>query len=134
MGRAEERLGDGGVAHRASRALAFGTAGRASAGFWRGCQDGEAYQEGRKRTLDPLRGEFAGRLGTLPGKWSVADEGTREAQLRVGEQDQPGPAVGLFRIADAGQGSIERLLEGTGGMLQVEAAHVRAPGAIQVRD
>jgi hypothetical protein len=116
VGGAKEGLRARRIARRATRALALGTPRRASAGFWWGCQDGEAYQECRKRALDPLRGEFAGRLRTLAGKRVVADEWTSEAQPRIGEQDQPGPAVGLFRRADSGQGPIERLFAETEGI------------------
>jgi hypothetical protein len=61
--------------------------------------------------LDPLGGEFAGWLGTLPEKRLVASEWTSEAQLGVGEQDQPRPAVGLFGVAHTRERPIERLFE-----------------------
>jgi len=79
-------------------------------------QDGEAWQERRKPSEHPLWSEGANELRTLPRQSLISDEGTREAKLAVGQQDQPGPAIGLFWMADAGQGPIECLLEEAEGV------------------
>ena len=134
LGGAEEGLGDGRIARRASRTLAFGTSRRASAGFWRAGQDGQPDQKRRKRALDAFRSEFACRLGTLPGQWPVANERTGQAQLSIGQYDEPGPTVGLFGVAHPRERPVERLFEEAERMLHIEAAHVGAPGTIQVWD
>src|SRR5215213_14146 len=87
-------------------------AGRAAAGFWRVGGGSKGYQELRKRLADAGRGErpAGGALEPLPGEGHVVNRPTGEAQLRVGQQHQPGPAVGLLRVAHAGRGPVEPLL------------------------
>lgn len=117
MSGGQDGLGDRRIPRRTPRALAFGTSGRAPAGFWWGGQDGEAEQQRRKPASDPFRGEFAGRLGTLPEERLVAGQRAGQAQLRVGQQDQPRPAVSLRGVAQARERPIERLLEESERML-----------------
>lgn len=50
----------------------------------------------------------------------------------MGGDDQPGPAVGSRRVAQAGPGPAERLLEHAEGVLDVEAAEKRLPAAVDV--
>jgi hypothetical protein len=134
---AEDRLGESWIPCRAPRALAFGTPRRASAGFWRARQDGQSWQQERKRTADARRRACASPLGALPGEWLVIDHGTSQAQLGRGQHDQPGPAVSWFGVTHAREGPIERLLQEAEGVLpgeQIEAADVGAPRPIQVGD
>ncbi|MYR14526.1 hypothetical protein GTY62_38845 [Streptomyces sp. SID724] len=62
----------------------------------------------------------------------VGDERAGKAELGVGGNDQPGPPVGRRRVAQAGPGPAERLLEQAEGVLQVEAAEEHLPAAVDV--
>jgi hypothetical protein len=130
----QDGLGDGRIARRAPRALAFGTPGRAFAGFWWGGQDRESQEKCRKPASDPFGSEFSGRLGTVPGERVVAGQGAGETHLGVGQDNEPRPAVRLRGVAHAWQRPIQGLFQESERMLHIEAAHVGAPGAIQVRD
>src|SRR3954462_1182101 len=98
------------------------TARRAATGLWRVRGRAERYQELRKRLAAAARGERAagGALGPLPGQVHLVDSAPGEAQLRVGQQHEPGPAVGLRGMADPGRGPVERLLAEAVGVLQIE--------------
>jgi hypothetical protein len=84
--------------------------------------ESQALGAARKRATHPdgcqkLRWERA-----FPGETLVSDERARSAQLGIGEYHQPGPAVGLLRVAHARQHPVERLFEEAGRMLKVEPA------------
>lgn len=52
-----------------------------------------------KPSPDAGRGEALGRGRAFPGQAEVGDGGAGKAQLSVGGQDEPGPAVGGCRVA-----------------------------------
>src|SRR3954468_15856919 len=85
---------------------------RPSAGFWRVGGRVEGHQKLRKRLTHAGGCESAtGRtLGALPGEMPVLDGEAGQTELGVGQQDQPGPAIGLLGVADAGPGPVEGLL------------------------
>src|SRR5438105_15696505 len=120
---------------RGPRSCPWRTTGRAAAGFWRARGGTEGYQQLRKRLADAGRGErtAGGALGPLPGQMHLVDGPTGEAQLRVGQQHQPGPAVRLLWVAHAGRGPVEHLLAEAVGVLQIEAVDIRPPEHSQVR-
>lgn len=73
-----------------------------------------------------------GSAGFSQGWRRSGDERAGKAELGVGGDHQPGPAVGRRRVAQAGPGPAEGLLEQTEGVLQVEAAEERLPAAVDV--
>jgi hypothetical protein len=114
-------------------AAAAGSARGAPAGFRRiGCR-AEPCQKLRKPAADPTRSQPAGRAGPLPRQPSVTGHPAGQAQLGVGGQHQPGPAVGLLGMPGPRGGPAQGLLTEPDGVLQVEAAHVGAPQHREVR-
>src|SRR5688572_1435735 len=89
-----------------------GAARRPSAGFWRVGRRAEGDQELRKRLAHAggCESTTGWTLGALPGEMPILDGEAGQAELGVGQQDQPGPAIGLLGVADAGRGPVERLL------------------------
>src|SRR4051794_13568602 len=102
---------------------------RPSAGFWRVGGRVEGDQELRKRLADAggCEGATVWPLGALPGETPILDSAAGQAELGVGEQHQPGPAISLLGVADARGGPVEGLLAEAVGVLQVEAVDVRSP-------
>src|SRR5215217_3143901 len=92
---------DGRVAWSRAGSTAERAARRPAAGFWRVGGRVEGGQELRKRLADAggREGAAVGALGPFPGQADVRDGAAGEAELGVGEQDQPGPAVGLLGVA-----------------------------------
>ena len=62
----------------------------------------------------------------------VRDDPAGEAELRIGRQYEPGPAVGLLRMADPGRRPIEHLLAEAERVLKIETADISAPDKVQV--
>src|SRR6187402_334359 len=108
---------------------------RPSAGFWRVGGRVEGDQELRKPLAHAggCEGTTGRTLGALPGEAPVLNGEAGQAELGVGQQDQPGPAIGLLGVADAGRGPVERLLAEAVGVLQVEAVDVRPPEHGEIR-
>jgi hypothetical protein len=107
---------------------------RAAAGFWRVCRRVECHQELRKSLSDAAWGQHAtvGALWALPRQVHVFDGSPRQAQLGVGQRDQPGPAIGLLRSPHTRCGPVERLLAEAIGVLQVKPMDVGSPDDRQV--
>ena len=101
----------------------FRRAGRAG-GLWADVQEVAADADGSER----VRG-----AGLFPGTAPVSGEWAGEAELGVGGEDQPGPAVGGFRRADLRGGPAEGLFEQAEGVLDVEAPQVCLPETVGVR-
>ncbi len=83
-----------------------------------------------KSAADLGRGELLGRGRSLPGTAQVAGEGAGQPELGVAGDDQPGSAVGGFRVADLRCGPAEGLLEQPEGVLKIEAAQEGLPAAV----
>ena len=92
---------------------------RAAAGFWRVRGRVEGDEELRKRLAHPGGGQGTalGALGPFPGQTSILDGAAGQAELGVGQQHQPGPAIGLLGVADARRGPVEGLLTEAVGVL-----------------
>src|SRR5450759_2955163 len=92
-------LFDGWVAGSGWAAGAFRSSGAGRVGFWRTgwCTDG--CSKSTKSSSDASRGELAAITGPFPGQSDVFDEAPGQAELGVGADDEPGPAVGLFGCA-----------------------------------
>ena len=73
-----------------------------------------------------------GAAGFSQGRRRSVGEGPGEAELGVGGDDQPGPAVGGLRGAELRAGPAEGLFEQPEGVFQVEAAQERLPPAVDV--
>jgi hypothetical protein len=110
-------------------------AGRAAAGVWRVRRRAAGDQPLRQGRADAGRGERAagGALGVLPGPVPGGNRPAGAAQLRVGQQHQPGPAIGRLGVADPGRGPVGPLLTEAVGVLQIEAVDVRPPEHRPVR-
>src|SRR3954453_6457899 len=70
------------------------SSGSRVAGFRRTGRQGDLRPEGGKSAADPGGGQSPGRAGSFPGAAQIHGELTGQAQLGVGGDDQPGPAVG----------------------------------------
>lgn len=68
----------------------------------------------------------------LPRPTEVPRERASEAELCVCGQDEPGPAVGRFRIPQTGPGPAERLLEQPERVLHVEPSQECLPAPVDV--
>ena len=92
-----------------SGAATFRPSGRASAGFGRLGECPERDQKLRKGLAHPAgcQRPAVGALRPLPAQVDVGNGPAGQAQLGVGEQDQPGPAVGLLGVADPRGGPVE---------------------------
>ena len=70
--------------------------------------------------------------GLLPRTAQILDEATREAELGMGGDDQPGPAVGGLGSTDLRTGPAQGLLEQPKRVLEIEPAQVGLPPAVHV--
>lgn len=70
--------------------------------------------------------------GPLPGLAEVFCEGPGKAELGVGGDDEPGPAVGGGWLAELGSGPPQRLLEHPEGVLKIESAQERLPEPVHI--
>lgn len=87
-----------------------------------------------KPAADPMRAQWPGRIWRpFPRMAKVTSERDGQAELGVGGNDQPGPAVGLLGGADPGRGPPQGALGEPEGVLGVEAAQVGPPHHVQVR-
>ena len=120
------------VARSRTGAAALGASRRAAAGFLQVGGTAEGGQEYGKGLTDPAGREAVGWPRPLPRQPAVVDDPTREAELGVGDDHQPGPAVGLLGVTDPGRRPVEHLFAEAERVFQVEAAHVGAPDQVQV--
>src|SRR5450756_277862 len=74
----------------------------------------------------------AGRAGLLPGQPDVGGEGPGEVQLGVGGEDQPGPAVGGFGVAELRPGPAGLLFQEPERVLDIKTAQERLPGPVHL--
>src|SRR5829696_2766657 len=116
----------GWVAFRPTREASFGSPRRPPAGFrWlRGRPS--LHQNSQNPSPHPHRRQSGGFVATLPRQSQVQHAPARQAQLRIGGQDQPRPPVGLLGMAHPWATPPERLLEKAERVLQVEASYVGA--------
>ncbi len=109
------------IASNSPRAATFWPTWGAATGFWRFCRSAERRYERGKGTAYPTRREPAFFEAAFPGQAEVSNQCTSEAELRIGYDHQPSPAVRLFGMPQARQRPIEGLLEKAKGMLEIEA-------------
>jgi len=95
----------------------LGAAGTGPGGFRRTGRRAQHAADATIATPDAARGEPIGRQGPLPGAAQVPGQRPGEAELGVGDGDQPGPPVGLLGAAQAGPGQAKGLLEEPEGVL-----------------
>ena len=123
---------DGRVARRRRRATPFGPARGAAAGFWRSRDGGQPPRQ-RCKTPVHARGREPGRRErALPRQPMVGHGAAGEAQLGVGREHQPGPAVGLLGQAHPRGDPPQDLLQESEGLLQIGSPAVPPPEAVQV--
>jgi hypothetical protein len=79
-------------------------------GLWWLRGGAEQQAELTKLASNATGGQALLRQGALPRQAVVRNEGVRQAQLGVREEDQHGPAVGLLRVAYAWRCPAQRLL------------------------
>src|SRR6266536_3585113 len=70
--------------------------------------------------------------GLLPRAAQVIGQRSREAELGVGGDDQPGPAVGGLRDAELGGGPAQGLLEQPERVFKIASSEERLPEPVQV--
>src|SRR5215218_3737357 len=115
------------------RTAALRASGRPPAGF-RGLRRGTHYRQERRETSQDARwGQPPRPLQTLPGQSHVGDDGTRQPQLGVGGQYQPGPTVGLLWVAHPRRGPAQGLFHEAYRVFEVEPATVRPPDEVEIR-
>jgi hypothetical protein len=100
----------GRVAFRPTREASFGPPRRPPAGFrWlRGRP--HLHQNSQNPSPHPRRRQSEGFVAALPRQSQVQHAPARQAQLRIGGQDQPRPPVGLLGVAHPRARPPERLL------------------------
>lgn len=81
---------------------------------------------------DPGRGEPVRCGGCLPGTAEVRGEGPGEPELGVGDDQNPGPAIGGLGSTQFRGGPAQGLLREAECVLQVEAAEECLPEAVHV--
>ena len=86
----------------------------------------------RKAAAHTCRGASLRGQGWLPGQADIGDGVARQAQLDIGEEQQPGPAVSGGAVSAVWAWSIERLFEKAEGVLDREAGDVRLPDRRQI--
>src|ERR1019366_2459739 len=96
---------------------------------WLGAQ---CWLKSAKPSPDEGGGESAGFVSSFPWEAEVVNEVACEAELGVGGEDEPGPAVGLFGVAQRWGGPAQGVLEEPEGVLDVEAAQVSPPTDVEV--
>ncbi len=123
----------GRIAGCAPRSSTLGTSRRATAGFWCIHWSVQHNQKLRKPPTHPVGRQLALFQGTLPWQSLVGDAGTSQAELRIGREDQPTPAISLVRVADPRHRPVQGLLEEADGMLHIKPVDVGPPESGQFR-
>src|SRR5215212_11296780 len=125
-------LFQGRIAPGGPRPAAFGPPGGAAAGFWWARRRTQSQQQGGKGAADTIRRETFRPLPAFPRQPLIGNTRPGQAQLGVRRDEQRGPAIGLFGMTYPRQHPVQGLLTEAEGMLQIEAADVRAPQHAQV--
>ena len=81
---------------------------------------------------DAAGAQVGGRAGSFPGQVAIGDQGPGEPQLPDRGGQQPGPAVGRRRLADADGGPAQGVFAEAEEVLDREAAAVPAPQVEQI--
>ena len=89
----------------------FGASWAGGSGFWWTGWGAQCWGKSSKLSSDAGGGESAGFALSFPWEAEVVDEVSGEAELGVGGEDEPGPAVGLFGGAQRGGPPAEGVLE-----------------------
>src|SRR5450759_5389019 len=110
----------------------FGASWAGGSGFWWTGWGAQCWAESAKPSPDAGGGESAGFVSSFPWEAEVVNEVACEAELGVGGEDEPGPAVGLFAVAQRWGGPAQGVLEEPEGVLDVEAAQVSPPTDVEV--
>jgi len=92
---------DGRIAGRRVGSCPFGPSGRAPIGFWQFRERADKRQHGGKGAPHPLGDERALVQAAFPGGVLVRDHRAGQPELGVGQEHQPGPAIGLLWVAHA---------------------------------
>jgi hypothetical protein len=124
----------GGIARDAPRAAPFWPTRGAAAGFWRFCWGAQRTEEGGKGAAHPTGRDPAFFETAFPGQAEVSNQRTRQAELRIGCDHRPGPAIRLFGMTQAWKRPIEGLLEKAKGMLEIEATGIGTPDHGKIGD
>src|ERR1035437_1075266 len=110
----------------------FWAPGSGSVGFRRTGWCAQGWAESLKPSADARGCELGGVAESFPGQALVVDEPAGQAQLGVGGDDQPGPAVGLVGGLQRWCGPAEGAFDEAEGVLDVEAAQVGTPAEVEV--
>jgi hypothetical protein len=76
--------------------------------------------------------QLLGREGPLPRASEIGGQPPGEAELGVGGKQQPDPAVGLGRAAQAGPGQPQGLLAKPEGVFKIKPAQEHPPQPVKV--
>src|SRR5215210_8372962 len=114
------------------RAAAFRSPGRSPAGFRRLRLSAHNRQECRETPQHAGRSQPPGPLRSLPRQPPVCDDAARHSQLRVAQEHQPGPTVGLLGVPESGSGPAEGLLHEAYRVFEVEPAAVCLPEEVEI--
>src|SRR5215218_10290856 len=112
---------------------AFGPPRRPTAGFRRLGGRADVRQKRRNGAMDPDWRKAPRLVAALPRQPQVLHAHARQPELGESGHDQPGPPVGLLRVANPRRRPPHALLEEAEGVLQIETPHIRAPDEIQIR-
>ena len=85
-----------------------------------------------KSSSDASRGELGGVAGAFPRHAHVVYQASGQAQLGVGGDDEPSPAICLLGHLQRGSGPAEGVLDEAVGVLEVEAVEVGGQAQLQV--
>jgi len=132
MERASGGRFEGGIARRGAGARPLGPSRRAAAGFWRRRGRADEWQDGAQGAPHPVGREWARVQAAFPRQAPVRDDGAGQPKLSVGQEHQPGPAVGLLRVADARRRPGEDLFAEAEGVFLVKPPDIGPPKQRQV--
>ena len=101
-------------------------------------EEGEGRADRAEQRVEEQReGDVADGLDQVAGETRAEQRGRgHDAAGRGGgiaRHDEPGPAVGLLRVADARRGPVEHLLHELEGVLLGEAPDVGTPEQVEIR-
>lgn len=88
--------------------------------------------EAAKSSADAGGREASSARGPLPGFTEVFCKWPGESELGVGDDDQPGPAIGGCGLAEFGNGPAQRLLDHPEGMFKIEPAQEPLPESVDI--
>src|SRR5664280_2544127 len=120
--RKKDGTSDRGMAGALLSSGSFGASGAGAQAFWWTGWGAQGWGKSTKSSPDAGRGEPAGFALSFPGQAEVLDDGSGQAQLGVGGDDERGPAVGLLGGTHRGCGPAEGVLDEPEGVFDVEPA------------